>query len=540
MKLTKVKRILLTVIILIVVLVFTNTTAFAAINEEYATKNPVSSDGLNAAVNGSTLLALLARLIYAVGQLLEWILGMIFQLLTGSSDFPWADKIVFNAVPLLDVNFINPDGASFVGNESIKPLLKSLYSTILALASSFFGMLVLITAIKLAISTLASEKAKYKQALVDWLVGFVTLFCIHYAISFVFYLNEQLIIVASKMVTSQFADIDKSNIAVSEGVSNLIETVGDTVYEGMYKDSSGVKISTIINENPTIASTLVRLAGVTTDFGVGTMMQYKNLEYFGINGNILAPLHSDPRRATARNQIIGALIAWAAEADESNASIEDLKNIRANRIFAIKYGTGDAGSATKWYQGIAESDLSFTFGTHTDVLSKYANFIAISPTNTHPISFENSKTMNDESKVWAQQYSGRFVISSGVNSIADLYFYDRDARSEKNIPFYWTALYDDLIILKTSKIGGNLQQSFLPNLATYFKDNVYEQKFIPGLVYAIEGEGIKIQNMIMYAILVGQSLILFIAYVKRLFYVIMLAMLAPIVVVVDFFQRFGK
>ena len=46
--------------------------------------------------------------------------------------------------------------------------------------------------------------------------------------------------------------------------------------------------------------------------------------------------------------------------------------------------------------------------------------------------------------------------------------------------------------------------------------------------------------MIMYAILVAQSLILFIAYVKRLFYVILLAMMAPVVVVFDFFQKFGR
>ena len=54
------------------------------------------------------------------------------------------------------------------------------------------------------------------------------------------------------------------------------------------------------------------------------------------------------------------------------------------------------------------------------------------------------------------------------------------------------------------------------------------------------GDNIQIQNMIMYSILVGQSVILFISYIKRLFYVILLAMMAPVVVVFDFFKKFGK
>ena len=44
----------------------------------------------------------------------------------------------------------------------------------------------------------------------------------------------------------------------------------------------------------------------------------------------------------------------------------------------------------------------------------------------------------------------------------------------------------------------------------------------------------------MYAILVAQSLILFISYIKRLFYVIVLGLMSPAVVAYDFFKRFGK
>ena len=153
MKLTRCKKIFLIIAITaFVVLLFSSNTAFAAINTEYSVTDSVPDTNLEEAFDDSNLLKLLAKLIYAIGRFLEWILGTIFKMLTGSSDFPWADKIVFNAVPLLDVNFINPGAGSFVAQGSIQDVLKNLYATILTLAATFFGIVVLITAIKLVIS----------------------------------------------------------------------------------------------------------------------------------------------------------------------------------------------------------------------------------------------------------------------------------------------------------------------------------------------------------------------------------------------------
>lgn len=77
--------------------------------------------------------------------------------------------------------------------------------------------------------------------------------------------------------------------------------------------------------------------------------------------------------------------------------------------------------------------------------------------------------------------------------------------------------------------------SVIYNLATYFKETAFE----------VSETGWKankavIQNAIMYVLLVCYSLVFFISYAKRLFYVIMLILMAPIVVVFDFFMKFGK
>ena len=127
---TRKKIIFILIITAFVVLLLGSNTVFAEVNHSYLGADTVTDENLDTAFENSSLLKMLAKLVYAVGRFLEWILGTIFKMLTGSSDFPWADKIVFNAVPLLDVNFINPADDSFVGVESIQSVLKKLYSTI--------------------------------------------------------------------------------------------------------------------------------------------------------------------------------------------------------------------------------------------------------------------------------------------------------------------------------------------------------------------------------------------------------------------------
>ena len=118
--------------------------------------------------------------------------------------------------------------------------------------------------------------------------------------------------------------------------------------------------------------------------------------------------------------------------------------------------------------------------------------------------------------------------------------------------FYWSNVINELLILKSASqtanytagdedenVGSTYKVRIISDLASYFRENSYN-KVRNNKTGLKEGKNIQFQNMIMYAVLVGQSLILFIAYIKRLFYVIMLAMIAPIVVVVDFFQKFGK
>lgn len=524
MKLTRCKKIVLAIIFVVfTVLLFNSDTVLAAVNTEYSGTDSVPDTALEDAFEDSTLLELLAKLIYAVGRFLEWILGTIFRLLTGSSDFPWADKIVFNAVPLLDVNFINPGAGSFVAQSAIQGVLKNLYATILTLAVAFFGIVVLITAIKLVISTIASEKAKYKQAIVDWLVGFVMLFCIHYFISFIFYLNEQLVTVASKIVISQ---LNVTNAVAQVQADKLADDLIKDV-----KDRGLTSVAKTLEDNPVILSTWMNaLSSKDSSKGLQEGLMKKRAWYaFGADV---------AKNTDTQYKNLGLIISWAAA---ENVSVQELAEIKRDiKVFRIIAASGNGQYA--YNQAISRDNLKKIFG------SKYSDFVTAMELKSGDWSTDwatASKVSGDDILISWDSKGSFYWLSRGSSVLGNYktgYTYDES-------DFYWTSVLDDLITLKGASntssgtyVGGTaVKTRLISDLATYFRYNSYSKELRSTNVTGVKnGDNIQIQNMIMYAILVAQSLILFVSYVKRLFYVILLAMIGPVVVVFDFFQKFGK
>ena len=179
-------------LLLIIILFNSSSNIFAAINTNYDVGTAVEESNLEKKVNDSIILDALGSFIYATASLVEYIVGKAFQGITGINTFPWADKVIFNSVPMLDVNFFNPASGSMfksTGGTStaLSDIVRSTYFTILAIAIGFLVVVVGISAIKLALSSLASEKAKYKEALSKWLFSIVMLFLMHNLMSFIFF-----------------------------------------------------------------------------------------------------------------------------------------------------------------------------------------------------------------------------------------------------------------------------------------------------------------------------------------------------------------
>ena len=122
------------------------------------------------------------------------------------------EKIFANKVPALDVNFIDPidwsdpDVMQKYGissddaqNMNARSISRQLHSTIATwyialrnLAIVALLSVLLYVGIRMVISSTASDKAKYKQMLFDWVVALCLVFFIHYIMSFVLTITEMI------------------------------------------------------------------------------------------------------------------------------------------------------------------------------------------------------------------------------------------------------------------------------------------------------------------------------------------------------------
>lgn len=145
------------------------------------------------------------------------------------------DKIILGKVPILDVNFFSDmaGGSKLKDDSSLAIMRKNIAQWYYALRNLSIGVMLLILiylGIRYAISSIASEKAHYKGMLVNWLVGFIIIFFIHYYMILVLNINDVLI----TWIMDAFQG--PSDDTLTEG--SIYETVRTKAYE--VKLSSGM------------------------------------------------------------------------------------------------------------------------------------------------------------------------------------------------------------------------------------------------------------------------------------------------------------
>ncbi len=92
------------------------------------------------------------------------------------------DKIIFNQVPLLDVNVFTDTAAGYTLKEDsslliIRDSVATWYYIIRNVTIAVMLVILIYVGIRMALSTIASEKAQYQRMLVSWLVGFHNNIC---------------------------------------------------------------------------------------------------------------------------------------------------------------------------------------------------------------------------------------------------------------------------------------------------------------------------------------------------------------------------
>lgn len=209
---------------------------YAAINTKYGSLSNTNTDN-NEIGSSSIVLNWIGEIAYYFAEGVQTVGAKIMKIFTGVEKFPWADKIIFNTIPILDVNFINPASGSLFEDTSgnitkLGTMVRNAYFTILSIALGFLGIIIGIIAIRLAITSIASEKAKYKEAIVTWLKCLVLLFGMHYLLAFVFELNETMVELASMMLNDV---LTSDTNAIASDMSDLSDENNEEIVNAFIK-----------------------------------------------------------------------------------------------------------------------------------------------------------------------------------------------------------------------------------------------------------------------------------------------------------------
>lgn len=154
------------------------------------------------------------------------------------------ESIIFNSekIPILDVNLFNfiyenLDVSTLTNMQRIVIIIRNSvakwYYIMRLMAIAFMLIVLLFVGIKMAISTIAEDKALYKRMLVDWVAGMVLVFSIHYIMIGILSLNDTFVSTLENLVTNQKLELQEEyEYGLEEDSQNrTAEEVEMTLYE---------------------------------------------------------------------------------------------------------------------------------------------------------------------------------------------------------------------------------------------------------------------------------------------------------------------
>lgn len=148
------------------------------------------------------------------------------------------DRTVFNRIALFNVNYFNYEDTYEVGeltiqanesNKRIKEGIVNIYYICRMLALSMSLLVLIYIGIRMAISTVASEQAKYKKMLVSWIESIILMFLLVYIMVAIISFGE--------ILTGIFYDIRCQLIESEEGYGVFEDTVRAETWPGLFEKS---------------------------------------------------------------------------------------------------------------------------------------------------------------------------------------------------------------------------------------------------------------------------------------------------------------
>ena len=134
-------------------------------------------------------------------------------------------NIFFNHFKILDVNFFNIEaGTESHISYSIKTAVANWYYIMRNISAIILVIILIYVGIRMALSTVASDKVRYKKMLYDWLCSVLLIFVLHYIIRFIIGLNDAIVYMLSKMLGTE----DTLGAALDQIVNQSLVGVGFT------------------------------------------------------------------------------------------------------------------------------------------------------------------------------------------------------------------------------------------------------------------------------------------------------------------------
>ncbi len=482
---------------------------FAEINTEYFSTTGATQEDVNSAAKNNTLLSPIGGFVYVIGNIIEWLLSSLSSAATGMNTMPWADMILYNSVAMLDVNFLNPNTNSLI--YGMQGIIQKVYFTIFSLAISFFGIAVVIMAIKLAVSSIAEEKAKYKSAITSWLMAVVLLFTIHYFMAFVFYLNESVVNLASKIATDAVKDnpIEIGNESMDDFM-NLIKAsalyvnnlnAGQLEQKYMTMDEACKYINMFFPVNCTIK--------------VKNKKHVLEIDKSGPTAAYDAKMNSIIRQVF--NNASSNFSKWIYNTDSvlKDDATKGRENVKAiiSLSEAIKDSEGLIDGINEAYNKYLEENSKESKENYIKKMAK-----AISK-------FNYFKSLNG----WDQAFNNWIEEEKRTqNKLRDeTSFFDFSVSYLNYLNMYYNNENNDF-----ENKDANYSESTSSLIASYFKLQAWGVN-----KDTLQTTDANVTFCFLYTIFVIQSLLYFFAYIKRFFYIIVLALMAPVVVVYDFVSK---
>lgn len=148
---------------------------------------------------------------------------------SGVYEYDEANDVYKTKMGMLDINFFSnmfiksQRAGGVVISKDLAPAISKIYNNIRNLCIIIMILVLMYIGIRIMISSIAEQQAKYKQLLIDWLVAFSLLFIMHYIMSFIVNINYVVIEMLCNDEGDSFYIADNENSKIDDKLEDEYE-----------------------------------------------------------------------------------------------------------------------------------------------------------------------------------------------------------------------------------------------------------------------------------------------------------------------------